>query len=264
MKTSVALASLLAVASTATTAKSAVAATPDASIKKDLKQAICLQDWNKAVELSSNLIASSTITPEYRQTLVDWRHRFSDYARDKTSFDKIPDCEGAQQRSVDIKVQSYQEPGPRFSSRASLATTPVCYIELDNGRAYDMGHLCISPEGSRLIDVARSLRRDSRVIEEAIQTERRYEESLANNARAQQGEAYADTGFWERSERFWEREIAETDIQLEQFADINQGINEVNSLGASLRLESGTTRSMQNLTRAQTSNWEWAIGTSGI
>ena len=145
MKTSVALVSLLAVASTAATTKSAVAATPDESIKEGLKQAICLQDWNQAVELSSNLIASSAITPEYRQTLVDWRHRFSDYARDKTSFDKIPDCEGVQPRPGDVKVQGYRDSGPRFSNKETVASAPngyYCYQVHNSGYVENLQHMC--------------------------------------------------------------------------------------------------------------------------
>lgn len=91
----VACASLLAVAGNAGAAKAEVSSEISTDkIKADLRQAICYQDWDKAAETASLLIASATITPEYRQTLVDWRHRFSNYASANTKFDHIPDCEG--------------------------------------------------------------------------------------------------------------------------------------------------------------------------
>lgn len=129
------------VARIAATAKSATAAT-DESIKEGLRQAICFQDWDSAIELSSNLISSSGITPEHRQTLVDWRHRFMDYARDKNSFDKIPNCERVQPRSVDIKVQAYGGPAPRFSRTNTLADAPVCYMERSDGQIVNLSYMC--------------------------------------------------------------------------------------------------------------------------
>jgi hypothetical protein len=87
----VACASLLAVAGNARAAKADVSTE---KVKADLRQAICYQDWDKAAETASLLLASSTITPEYRQTLVDWRYRFSNYAATNTKFDQIPNCEG--------------------------------------------------------------------------------------------------------------------------------------------------------------------------
>ena len=135
MKTPVIFVSLLAVAGTAATAKTATAATTDES-KEGLRQAICFQDWDSAIELSSNLIASSAITPEHRQTLVDWRLRFMDYSRDKTSFDKIPDCGEIQPRAVDIKGQAYRDPSPSFSSKTPVAAAShgyYCYQVHNSG-----------------------------------------------------------------------------------------------------------------------------------
>jgi hypothetical protein len=87
-----ACASLLAVVGPGTAAKATVIS--DNQIKADLKAAICEQDWQDAITFSSRLMASSTITPEHRQELVTWRHRFSQYAAGGTYFDHIPNCEG--------------------------------------------------------------------------------------------------------------------------------------------------------------------------
>jgi hypothetical protein len=88
----IACASLLAVAGQAGAAKANVIS--DNPVKANLKQAICEQDWQGAIALTSQLMASSTITPEHRQELVDWRQRFSSYAASGTYFDNIPNCEG--------------------------------------------------------------------------------------------------------------------------------------------------------------------------
>ena len=111
---------LLAITIVPAIADSAVAY-PTEGIKDGLKVAICAQDWDEAINLSGNLIASSEITPEHRQTLVDWRHRFSDYAKNHIKFDSVPNCEGIQ-----IGVQPYQAPQPQFSNYTRVASSP-CY-----------------------------------------------------------------------------------------------------------------------------------------
>ena len=113
MKNSFIFVSLLAAAGTAATAESATAATTsDTLLKANLKQAICYQDWDSATDLSSLLITSPTITPEYRQHLVDWRHRFIDYSRAKTRFSRIPNCGRV---DIQIKPQVQNYPTPQFS-----------------------------------------------------------------------------------------------------------------------------------------------------
>lgn len=46
-------------------------------------------------------MASSDITPEYRQHLVDWRYRFTQYATSGGQFDRIPN--GGSSDSVQVK-----------------------------------------------------------------------------------------------------------------------------------------------------------------
>jgi hypothetical protein len=88
--TLIACTSLMAVA---TTAGEAQAQTPVELAKTDLEQAICAQDWRKASDSASVLIASPTIAPEERQSLVDWRHRFARYEAAGTQFESIPNCD---------------------------------------------------------------------------------------------------------------------------------------------------------------------------
>jgi hypothetical protein len=86
----IACASLLAIAGQAESAHASVPS--DEWLKEGLRNAICQQNWQQAVTLSGRLAASSTITPEYRQQMVDWRQRFSGYAASGIRFDAIPNC----------------------------------------------------------------------------------------------------------------------------------------------------------------------------
>lgn len=101
-------ASLLAVAG----GQQAMAATSpgDELVKASLRQAICQQDWPTAITLSSRLIASGNITPDYRQQLVDWRYRFSQYDASHTYFDQIPHCEGVSARLAVAKPPTSAPP----------------------------------------------------------------------------------------------------------------------------------------------------------
>lgn len=106
-----ACASLLAVAGYSTAAK-ATTVISDNQIKADLKASICEQNWQNAITFSSRLMTSSTITPEHRQELVNWRHRFSQYAASGTYFDYIPNCEG---------YATYHGPKPSETAAAQAA-----------------------------------------------------------------------------------------------------------------------------------------------
>ena len=129
---------LLAVTIVPTIADSA-AAYPTESIKDGLKAAICAQDWDQAISLSGNLIASSEITPEHRQTLVDWRHRFSNYAKGQVKFDNMPNCQRVQRSATEIRVTPYQ--APRFS-KTSAAANLACYMRESGGRIVNLEYMC--------------------------------------------------------------------------------------------------------------------------
>jgi hypothetical protein len=109
-----ACASLLAVAGYGTAAKATVVS--DNQIKSDLKAAVCEQNWQDAIAFSSHLMASSTITPEHRQELVNWRQRFSQYAAGRTYFDSIPNCEG---------YRTYQGPKPSDTAAAQAHAAAI-------------------------------------------------------------------------------------------------------------------------------------------
>ena len=125
MKAPVVLGSLLALAGTVATAERADAATVD--IKEELREAVCFQDWYKAIEISSSLIASPKITPNDRQTLLNWRRQFYTYAKGDPQTNKILNCKGVKAPPRQFQSAS---PAPRFStntaavSSRTIATTP--------------------------------------------------------------------------------------------------------------------------------------------
>lgn len=144
-------------------------------LKENLKLAICQQNWQAAVGISSQLMSSSNITAEYRQHLVTWRHQFSQYAASKTRFAEIPNCEGvyaeefkASTNSVPLNSASATASLP-FSSTASQPARPQvtaarptvsyayqrpsplpaavpedarCYIMYSDGRVVNLDSLC--------------------------------------------------------------------------------------------------------------------------
>lgn len=117
MKAPLVFGSLLALAGTAITAERADASILDGEIVDDeLKSAICGQDWYQAVELSSRLIISPKISPEYRQTLLEWRNHFYRYAKENAKTGEGPTCEQAKATPSGFVEQKVPAgPMPRFS-----------------------------------------------------------------------------------------------------------------------------------------------------
>jgi len=121
MKAPLVLGSLFAVAGTVATAESADAAISAVDIQEDLKQAVCSKDWYKAIEASSKLVASPTITLDYRQQLLDWRHQFYIHARGGAKADEAPGCVEFQSSLTETNVSVYQGNEPRFSSKRTTS-----------------------------------------------------------------------------------------------------------------------------------------------
>lgn len=129
MKAPIVLSSLLALAGTVATAERADAAISDADIKEELKEAVCLQDWYKAIEISSSLIASAKITPDERQTLLNQRRQFYTYTKGNFKADELSDCQSVKSPPSQFGSATYESPTPRFSnntaySRTTKATPP--------------------------------------------------------------------------------------------------------------------------------------------
>ncbi|MEM6254887.1 MAG: hypothetical protein AAF821_18375 [Cyanobacteria bacterium P01_D01_bin.156] len=116
MKAPVVFSSLLALAGTTITAERAEASIPDAeTINGDLKTAMCDQDWYQAIKLSSRLIVSPNVSPDYQKTLMEWRNHFYSYAKGNQKTDEIPSCGELSARSIET-VQNFSSPAPQFSS----------------------------------------------------------------------------------------------------------------------------------------------------
>ena len=122
MKASIVFGSLLAIAGTAATAESADAAISDADIQEELKQAVCDKEWYMAIEVSSQLINSPTITPEYRQTLLNWRRQFYTHVQGKAKVKQASSCAEIQISLVGTNTPIYAGPEPRFSSQRAATS----------------------------------------------------------------------------------------------------------------------------------------------
>ena len=118
MKAPVFFGSLLALVGA--TVESANAAIADVEIPEELKEAVCFQDWYKAIELSTQLIASPTITPDHRQTLLDIRHHFYGAVKGDPKADELLSCTTAQSESTQLNTPL--GPTPRFSTYTAPAT----------------------------------------------------------------------------------------------------------------------------------------------
>ncbi|MEM1255504.1 MAG: hypothetical protein AAGI69_23960 [Cyanobacteria bacterium P01_H01_bin.21] len=112
MKAPTVIVSLLALAGTAATAESANAAAP-VQIPDNLKEAICYQDWYKAIEISGTLITSPTISPDHRQTLLELRRNLYAHAKGEGQSDEFAECNG---KRLNAQERLSQGPTPRFSN----------------------------------------------------------------------------------------------------------------------------------------------------
>jgi hypothetical protein len=148
----IACASLLAVAGHGTAAKAATVIS-DEAIKADLKTAICDQDWKAAIHHSGRLVASSTITPEHRQELVNWRYRFSQYAASGTVFAEIPNCGpqggAAPKAMAPAPAATHRSSNPTAAPRIAAGPSAMCYVTYSDGRTVNLDHLCRRADADR-------------------------------------------------------------------------------------------------------------------
>ena len=121
MKAPIVLGSLLALAGTAATAERADAAISDIDVREELKEAVCFQDWYKAIELSSSLITSAEIAPDERQALLSQRRQFYTYVKGNFKVDGPSDCQDLIASSSQLGTVTHESSIPRFSSSAAYS-----------------------------------------------------------------------------------------------------------------------------------------------
>ena len=64
-------------------------------LQEELQLAICLNEWEYALDVISPLIASSGISAAYREDLVRFRYQLQDLSESAAIVGNIPNCEGA-------------------------------------------------------------------------------------------------------------------------------------------------------------------------
>lgn len=72
----------------------AQASMPVATLQRQLKTAVCQNDWPTAIDWAGAMIASPALTAADRNDLVSFRQQLQTYQRDQVVFDYIPGCEG--------------------------------------------------------------------------------------------------------------------------------------------------------------------------
>ncbi len=71
----------------------AAATVPLATLQRQMKTAVCLNDWATAVDRTSAMIASPSLSAQDRQDLVDFRHTLQRYQEESLEIQSIPGCE---------------------------------------------------------------------------------------------------------------------------------------------------------------------------
>lgn len=63
---------------------------------QDLRLAMCVQDWNSALGLTSQIIGSPDLPAEYRQSYVNFRYQIEGYRSSNARFESVQGCEGVE------------------------------------------------------------------------------------------------------------------------------------------------------------------------
>lgn len=134
-----------------------------AELDLPLQQAICVNDWNRAIILMGPLIGDPEITPQHREELLNFRHRLQDWQASSAKAANIAPCENipvAQEKSIEFSVP----PGPlnfegamrslqqqRSLRRGEIVyesqynrqlTARGCWVIDSTGRKIDLNSLC--------------------------------------------------------------------------------------------------------------------------
>lgn len=70
-----------------------MATVPLYTLQRQMKTAVCLNDWGTAVDRASAMIASPALSAQDRQDLVDFRHALQRYQEERLEIQGIPGCE---------------------------------------------------------------------------------------------------------------------------------------------------------------------------
>ncbi|MFH7244688.1 MAG: hypothetical protein ACHWZW_17775 [Spirulina sp.] len=70
-----------------------VASVPLDTLQRQMKTAVCLNDWDTAVDRTSAMIASPDLSAQDRQDLVTFRHTLQRYQEERLEISGIPGCE---------------------------------------------------------------------------------------------------------------------------------------------------------------------------
>lgn len=112
------------------------------SLQTQLQAAICLNDWPQAIDLTNQLIGSDDLSPEDRDSLVNYRSQLQNWQATGARFANLPNCTAANSAAaiapqttaptaIDRPIPSQPLP--------LVALSPVVSLDLVSGSATQSG-----------------------------------------------------------------------------------------------------------------------------
>ncbi len=110
-----------------------------------LDRAICLEQWEQAISITSELIAAANVSPTYRHDLLSFRRQLQTWRVNQTPVSTQASCDRALPLFLTLAEPEPSEPQPLDWNRA-LATlrNPRPIIQLDDG--FEPADTIIPPE----------------------------------------------------------------------------------------------------------------------
>lgn len=98
-----------------------------------LDRAICLQQWEQAIGITSGLMAADNVSPAYRQELLSFRRQLQTWRIDPAPLSTQASCDRTQPLFLTLAEPEPPEPKPLDWNRALAALgSPRPIIQLDN------------------------------------------------------------------------------------------------------------------------------------
>ncbi|MBD2090610.1 PPC domain-containing protein [Microcoleus sp. FACHB-1515] len=95
------------------------------TLQTQLQAAICLNDWPQAIDLTNQLIGSDDLSPEDRESLVNYRSQLQNWRATGARFANLPNCNAANP-AVAIAPQSTTT----IENSVAIAPQPLSLVAL--------------------------------------------------------------------------------------------------------------------------------------
>lgn len=120
----------------------AFAQTPPDRLQTQLQAAICSNDWPQAIDLTNQLIGSDDLSPEDRESLVNYRSQLQNWRATGARFANLPNCNSFD-AEVAIAPQSTSATAIELPAPSQplplVALSPAINLDLASGSATQSG-----------------------------------------------------------------------------------------------------------------------------